>query len=78
MKQLRLVQRKKLQAGIVVTPTIGLAGNIVHELVTSVASFNIGRSAVEILLYLQFLEVFEEVLSDMLQSMAKEHVKNDK
>ncbi len=33
---------------------------------------------VEILLYLHFLEVFDEVGSDVLRSMAKEHVKDGK
>ena len=43
-----------------------------------IGSFFIRRSAVEILLYLHLLEVFEEVGSDMLQSVAKEHVNDDK
>ncbi len=36
-------EAKKLPVGIIVTPTIGLAGNIVRELITLTVSYNIDR-----------------------------------
>ncbi len=77
MQQPQLVQSKKLLAGIIVTPTIGFAGKYCAR-TYYIGIFFIGRSAVEILLYLHFLEVSNEVGSNMLQSMAREHVKDGK